>query len=313
MARRSEAVVSIAAACAAGARRASAQTTPPIRFGCSPAGESFYLPIYAQEEGEFRRAGLNVELVTFGTSGAIVEAALGNAIDVGLCDIPGAANAYNRGFPIAIFAGGAAYDSDNNGVLLCTLPDSALRTAKDLEGSSIGVVVLASVSSLAVTAWLQAGGADLGKIKMVELPYTTMVAALRRKDIAAAQMAEPVLSQALAGKDVRPIARPFDAIAKRFFISATFSTRQWLAANQPLARRLAAALDNAARWANAHTRETADIVSRGTRIPLEIVNGMARWRFTTLDRALIQPVLDTAYRYKQIPKLTNAADITASV
>jgi ABC-type nitrate/sulfonate/bicarbonate transport system substrate-binding protein len=73
-----------------------------IRFGYSLAGESYYQPYYAAEQGLFRRAGLNVELVNFATSGAIIQAALANAIDVGFCDVPGAANAYIRGFPIGI-------------------------------------------------------------------------------------------------------------------------------------------------------------------------------------------------------------------
>jgi NitT/TauT family transport system substrate-binding protein len=304
--------LALLAACAVRPLAAGAQTVA-VRFGYSQAAESYYQPYYADDQGFFKRAGLNIELVNFPTSGAIIAAALGNAIDVGLCDVPGAANAYQRGFPIAYFAGGAIYETDNAGTLLCTLPDSPIRVAKDLEGQSVGVAVLASVSSLGVRAWLESNGADVAKVKLFELPFPTMFAAMQRKDLAAALIAEPTLSGLLQRKDVRVVARAFDAIAKAFFISACFSTRPWLAANPDVARRIAAALNETARWANAHRPETATIVSKGSGIPLEVVTTMVRVRFAPLDAGLVQPVLDAAARYRQIPKPTAAAEILARV
>jgi NitT/TauT family transport system substrate-binding protein len=290
---------------------ASAQSAAPIRLGYSSAGEGFYEPLYASEQGLFAKAGLNVELIRIQTSTALIEAALANAIDVGFCDAPGAANAYIRGFPIAFMAGGALYETNNAGTLLCTLPESPIRSAKDLVGQSIGVIVLGSVSSLGVTAWLEANGVDLSSVKLFELPFTTMVPALRRGTIAAALIAEPALSQALGRKDVRVLAHAYDAIAKSFFIAACFSTRPWIAANPDAAHRLAATLDEAGRWANGHHPETAAIVSQGSGIPLDVVRGMVRLRFAPLEARFIQPVLDAAARYHLISRPTSAADILA--
>lgn len=302
-------VLGLAAATAVARPTPASAQTAPIRFGYSLAGESYYLPLYAEQLGFFKQAGLAIELVNFATSGAIIAAALGNAIDVGFCDVPGAANAFNRGFPIAYFAGGAVYETNNAATLLCVLPDSPIKTAKDFEGQSIGVAVLASVSSLGVNAWLDSNGADVSKVKLYELPFASMAAALQRKDLAGAFIAEPVLSQVLAGKDVRVLAHAYDAIAKTFFISATFATKPWIAANRDAARRIAQVIDQAAVWANAHRAETAPIVSNGSRIPLDIVKGMTRIRYLPLDAALVQPVIDAGVRFRQIAKPVNAADI----
>jgi NitT/TauT family transport system substrate-binding protein len=302
-----------AAALAGRARAVSAQGAAPIRLGYSSAGEGFYEPLYASDQGLFAKAGLNVEMIRIQTSTALIQAALANAIDVGFCDPPGAANAFIRGFPIAYIAGGALYETKNAGTLLCTLPESPIRSAKDLVGQSIGVIVLGSVSSLGVAAWLEAGGVDVSSVKLYELPFTTMVAALRRGTIAAALIAEPVLSQALDRKDVRVLAHAYDAIAKSFFIAACFSTRPWITANPEVARKLAATLDEAGRWANGHHEQTATIVANGSGIPLDVVRGMVRLRFAPLDARLVQPVLDAAARNHLISRPTNAAEILASV
>lgn len=299
-----------AAALAARARPLAAQNAP-IRLGYSTAGEGFYEPLYASDQGLFAKAGLDVELIRIQTSTALIQGALANAIDVGYCDAPGAANAVIRGFPLAFIAGGALYETGNAGTLLCTLPESPVRSAKDLVGQSIGVIVLGSVSSLGVTAWLQENGVDPASVKLYELPFTTMVAALRRGAIAAALVAEPVLSQALGRKEVRVLAHAYDAIAKSFFISACFSTRPWIAANPDAARRLAAALEEGGRWANGHHAQTASIVATGSSIPIEVVRAMVRLRFAPLEGRFVQPVLDAAARYHLISRPVSAAEIIA--
>jgi len=294
-------------------RPASAQALTTIRFGGSPFGETYYLPYFASDLGFFARAGLQVEFSNFTGAGLIIQAALGNAIDVGQCDVLGAANVYNRGFPLAYFAGGGMYSSDGPTTMLCTLPDSPIRTAKDLEGGAIGVPVLASISGLGVKAWLTANGADLNQIKFYELTYATMVPAMQRKDIVAGLFGEPNLTQVQGDKSVRILARPYDAIAKTFFVAATFASRPWLSANPDLARRVAQALDDAARWANAHHTESAVTVAKGTGIPLDIVNRMTRVRFGLLDARYVQPVLDAALKYKQLQKSVSAGDIMAKI
>lgn len=168
--------------------------------------------------------------------------------------------------------------------------------------------MLASVSALGVRAWLEANGADLGQIKLVEMPYTAMIPALNRGDIATAFIAEPFFSQ--LKKDVRVWANAYDAIAKHFFITACFAPRAWIEHNRDTAARLAQAISETTFWANAHHDDTALIVSKYSKIPLEVVKAMNRVRYADLDGRLIQPVLDVAFKYKMIEKAVNAADIT---
>jgi NitT/TauT family transport system substrate-binding protein len=288
----------------ASAARAQAGT---IRLGSSTQGDSYFQAFYAVEAGFFQRAGLRVELTTFTTAGAIATALAGGALDVAWVDPILVANAFIHGVPWAFFAGGGLYSTDAPTTVLCGATNSPIRSGKDLEGKTLAVVSLNSISSLGVMAWIESTGGDLSKIKLFQTVYSTMVAALNRGDIAAAFIAEPVLSQ--VKKDVQVVSKAYDAIGKSFLINGAFSSRAWLAQNGPLARRFAQAISETTRWANTHHDETALIVSKDSGVPLEVVRGMTRVKYADLDVKLLQPVLDAASRYKAIEKPVSATDI----
>jgi len=138
-----------------------------------------------------------------------------------------------------------------------------------------------------------------------------MVPGLTRGDFGAAFIAEPFLSQVRL--DVRLFAKAFDAIAKSFLISSCFTSRAWLAQNPGIARRLVQVMDETALWANAHHDDTAGIISKDTRIPLEVVRAMNRVRYSPLQASLLQPVLNAAVKYKAIDRPVNATDIVAKL
>jgi NitT/TauT family transport system substrate-binding protein len=308
--KRSHALTVLAASAAAAPRPARAQAVT-VRLATSPFADSYLLPNYAFEQGFFKNAGINIEFANFPSAGAVGAALAGNAVDVAHADAIIVANAYNRGLPWQLFAGGGLYSGDAPTTLLCVAPTSPVRTAKDLEGKQVGVVSLASISALGVKSWLESNGANLANVKFFEINYATMVPALNRGDLAAAFIAEPFLSE--LRKDVRVLASAYDAIARAFFISTTFSTRQWLADNAATARKFAQVLDETVRWANSHHDDTAVIVSKATKLSLDTVHRMTRVRYAALDTKLVQPILDSALKYKSIEKAVNAGDLVAKL
>lgn len=296
------------AAASALAAPAVAQTPRTIRLGTSPA-DTYGEPFFALREGYFDRAGLKVEISQFSAASQIVAAVAGNALDLGLADPIQVAHPVNAGVDLAFFAGGGLYRSEVPTTLLVVAKNGPIAHARDLEGQSVAVISLASISSLAVREWLRQSGADVTKVQLIEMPFSTMAPAVVRGTVAAAFLAEPFLTDARA--DVRVLAKAYDAIAKSFYISAWFGPRDWIAKNREEVRRLTDVAYQTARWANAHPDESAPIIAEYTKIPLERVREMTRATFdTTLDVRKMQPVLDVAYRYKQIQRPTRAQDIT---
>lgn len=301
----------LAGAAAAAVPRTVRAQTAKVRIGAA-VNDSYAVTYFAQDGGFFERARIDADIQPFTSAPAMVAAAAGNAIDVGMADAIQIGNAYNRGVPFGFIAAAGIYDSKQPTTYLCVAKNSSLKTAKDLEGQAVAVVAIASIGSIAFQEWLKAGGADPSKVKMLELPFSTMGPAVARGSVAAAMIAEPFLSSSKS--DVRELADPQSTIAKTFFLSGSFASRDWVNANRDVAKRLVAALQAAAAWSNTHRDDTAPMLTKYAKLDIETIRGMTRATFaTSLDPRQMQPVLDIALRYNELTKPVRAQDLIITV
>jgi NitT/TauT family transport system substrate-binding protein len=304
------AALALTASVALAPRAARAQTST-IRIG-APASDSFAIAFFAGDGGFYQRAGLDVTLSVFPGSGPVTAAVAGGALDVGLTDLVQLANAYNRGVPLGALAGGARYAREGSTTELCVAKTSTIRNAKDFEGQTLGVITLASISAVALRAWLTQHGADTQKVKFVEMPFAEMAPAIARGQVAGAYVAEPVMSQVLP--ELRIIGSPYDAIAGNFLISLWFSSHAWIVNNRDAAHRLVRAIGEAAKWANANHDLTLPMLVKYAKLDPDKTAGMRRARYeTSLDRRLLQPVLDIAATYHAIEKPVPANGVIAQI
>ena len=143
-----------AATAAAWAAPLRAQTTAPVvRMGTILA-DSFAQPFYALDAGFLERAGINGQVTVFGGSGAISTAVASGAIDLGLCDAVVIANGIIHGVPFATIAGSGLFRGTEPTGFLCVDKTSALKDPKELNGKSISVPSLGSLTTLAIQEWL---------------------------------------------------------------------------------------------------------------------------------------------------------------
>jgi ABC-type nitrate/sulfonate/bicarbonate transport system substrate-binding protein len=293
------------------ARTARSQSVPTVRIGCN-ATDLYFQPYIAQDYGFFTRAGLTAPITPFANGAANAQAVIANATDVGPADMIQIANAYNRGIGLAFFAGSGYFETRAPTIQLCVGKASTYASPKDLEGGTIAVVAVKSLSEAIVREWLRKNGVDAGKIKLYELPYAEMSAALERSTVTAAFIGEPFLTA--AKNDVRIIASPNDAVASTFYLSAWFGRRDWIEANLDTVRKLRAAFYETARWANTHHDETATTLAKYAKVDPALTHAMNRISYaTSLDPKLMQPVLDIAVRYGLIERPVRAQDLIAEV
>jgi len=136
-----------------------------------------------------------------------------------------------------------------------------------------------------------------------------MGAALQTGRIDLAVMVEPFVS-AEKQQGGRVIGDALAGIAPRFMITGWFARDGWIEDHQDLAARFAAAIKEAAEWANAHPQESAAILARHSSIPADVASTMGRARFgTVLDPQMIKPVLDAAVRYGALDTPLDANEI----
>jgi len=289
-------------------RRAGAQAAlPTIRIGLVTA-DTYAEAFYGDEAGIFRSNGFAVDIKPLGNSAAIAAAMVGGTLDVGVGSPSQVAAARENGLPFYFFAPSALFAAEAPTTVLMVAKNSPVSRAADLSGKTIAVENLKSLPQLSVSAWMLKNGVDPAGVKYVEIPTFSMAGALEGGRVDAAVIGEPGV--AAARPTCRQIASPFEAIARRFYISAWFSTKAWLDANPALARRFVTAIGQTAVWANAHQKETAVILERVTKMQPEQLVSMVRARYgEKMDPSLMEPLLGLALKNGLLPAPISAKEM----
>ena len=285
---------------------APAQQTQTLHVATTPIDLGAEV-LYAKDRGFFAKAGLDVQVELMSSGAAIAAGVASGSLDVAQANIVSLASAHERGLPFVIVAPAGLYVSGEPTTSLVVAKTSAVRSARDLENKTIAINGLRNITQIGADAWIAAHGGDTAKVRYVELPFPQMAAALATGRVDAAVIAEPELSDALAG-GARALAQPYTAIADRFLIGGWFVTRPWARAHPEQLRRFAAAIVEAGRWANGHRSESARILEKYTKV--HVSAGMRRAVYADrLDAAQVQPLVDAAAKYGSLRAAFPAAEL----
>lgn len=290
---------------------ALAQSAPRTAITVSAVTPADTLPFYyAVQKGMFERAGLDLTIIPSTSGGTSILAVAGGAAQFGYSNVLSLSQAYLKGLPIAMIVPGAEYTSAAANVKIAVSPDSPVRTAKDLEGKVVSVTGLHDLLAIGTLAWLDKNGADPSKVKFVEISPASMFAALQQKRIDAAAMYEPYLSAAEASGGIRTIAKPYDSIAPRFMSAAWFGNSTWMKEHRDAALRFAQVMNQAQEYTNAHYEELVPLIAEFSKLPVETLRKVPVVRvLPTLQGPLLQPLIDLATKYKELPSSFRAQEI----
>ena len=286
-----------------------AQSALAIRVATAP-DEDCVACLYAISNGLFRKAGLDVTLTSTSSGAAISSAIAGGSIDIGKASLLGLIAGHVHGLPFTIVAPAALYVSGAPISGTIVRADSPIKTAKDLAGKTVSVQSLKGILQIVTMNWIDTHGGDSSTVKFIELPPASVAPALAAGRIDAATFTNPSLAAALATKQTRLFAWPFDSIGKRFLMAGYFCTSDYAAKNADAVARFARVVVEAAAYTNAHPAETVDMVAKFTSVAPDDVAHMTRVTCgTKLDPKDIQPVVDIAAKYNIIPSRFDAREM----
>jgi NitT/TauT family transport system substrate-binding protein len=235
-------------------------------------------------------------------------AAAGGALDMGCANVGAQANAHVKGLPFSMIAGGGNYSTNSPTTVLAVSKNSPLKTAKDLNGKTIGVSTLRDLQQASVMKWVDMNGGDSATLKFIEIPVPEMAPALTAGRVDGACELEPSLTY--SKNEIRIFGKCYDAISKNLTITTHFANNAWLDAHPAAAHAFIDAIRKTAQWANTNQAAAATILERVSKIPAATVGQMNRVVFgETLDVATIQPVIDATAQYKFIAKTFPVADM----
>jgi NitT/TauT family transport system substrate-binding protein len=237
--------------------------------------------------------GANANFAFFGNGAAALAAVAGGALDLAYANVLAIATAHQRGIPFVIVAPGPLYQSNTPASETAVAQNSPLRTARDLNGKTIGVTSISGLEQLGLMAWIDRNGGDSKTVKFVELPYPLMATALEQGRIDAAAMGELFLQS--AGTGIRPFASTLDGIAPSFMIGAWIATVDFASRNAAVVQRFQAAIERTGGQINANPSAYVTTIADFTKLQPALVQRMLF--ATSLDTSTIQPVCDVAVRY----------------
>ncbi len=281
----------------------------PLRIGAT-ANDSFAEAYYAHDEGFFTKAGVPVEITTFNNGAAVSTAVASGALDIGISSVITLANAVLHGVPFVYIAGGGLYNAAAPTIVLCVAKDAPIKNASEFVGQTIAVSGIKDITHLATVAYLTKSGVDASAVKIIEMPFSQMAAALKRGTVSGAIISEPSLS---AGVDeVRVFAKPFEVIGKRFMIGGWFATTDWVKKNPAAAHRFATVIYETARWANANRERSAPILQRYSKISSAAIARMTRVSYAeNLTPDAIDATLELAARERFTERAVRGSEMIA--
>jgi NitT/TauT family transport system substrate-binding protein len=284
------------------------QTLTTVNVGIIPIDVDANV-YYAQDLGLFAKAGLNVQIQPLGSGPALAQAVQGGAIDFGASNVATLAIAKSRGLPFRFVTPAAVVEPGKPTTdVVMVLKDSPIAPGPSINGTTIAINGLKDLQELEARSWIDKFGGDNTTVKFVEVPFPAMGGALQEKRVDVIFPTEPfTTADAGIGKT---IGHAFDGIGPRLMILGWFSSESYLAAHADTAAKFANAVRQASAWANTHQTESAAMLVSHTKVTADVAAKMVRAVYgTTLEPALLTPVLNGALKYGLLTQPIAAADL----
>ena len=277
--------------------------TTKVKVGVLPI--SNVAPLYlGVQKGYFKEEGLEIEPSPAQSGNEIVTAMVSGDLQFAFLGYVPATSARAQGLPIKLIANadnGAESDKDE-WTLIMVEKGSAIKSVEDLAGKTIAVNALKGVGEVVIKAALEKQGVDPNSIKLLEVPFPEMPAALEGKRVDAIWAPEPFLTSVM-GKGGRGIEAPLTTLGAKFPNATYATTEQYLGKNKDVVERFARAMNKSSDYASEHPEEARATIPQFTKIPAEVAKKirLPLWP-TEIDREQLQQLVDFAVKYKVIEK-----------
>lgn len=282
-----------------------------VRVSSNPVNDVTPL-IYAQNNGLFKNAGLDVSLQKATNGSAVAAALAGGAIDIGKVSSTAIITAHAHGIPLTIIFPDRLHTFGNDSESqIVVSPDSPIRTGRDLNGKTISVGAIKDSTWIGARLFVDAAGGDSTTVKFIELPFSAVTAAVLAKRVDAGVSNAPYLKDDVRAGKVRALGDLLGALGPHFLETAWVATADYIAKNRDTVAKFVRVIHDAQVWCNAHVSEAGDLTSAFTGIDRATVAATKTIFATESDPREMQPYVTACAKYEIIPKSFDAAELYA--
>jgi NitT/TauT family transport system substrate-binding protein len=245
-----------------------------ITVGVVPVAD--VAPLYLGiQKGFFEAEGLEVTVKNVQGAAAAVPLLLNGEMQFSYGAFQPVIAAAAANVPVVYAAGGivraASADEDFSAIIV--KPDSPIKTIKDLEGHSLAINALRGGPDLVSRLAVEAEGADIDKVKLVEVPLPETIATLERGNVDAAYVAEPFRVQALKA-GYRSIGAPSYLGSPEGSTSGYFTVKPFVERDRATVDAFARAMHKSAEYAQANLDEVRAEIVKYTKLDAAVVAEM---------------------------------------
>jgi NitT/TauT family transport system substrate-binding protein len=248
--------------------------TTTIRVGTLPIANAaaMYLGI---QEGFFEEEGLEVEQTVAQTGNEIITGMVAGDYDVGFVGYISAGIAAARGVPVCVLTASDATGTtpEDDWQVLVAAGDSPIASAADLEGKTISVNGLGGVAEVMLKAAMDKEGADWRTVKLIEVPFPEVPAAVAAGRIDAGYTSEPFVTTVL-DQGGKVAYAPQSEIGPEY-PNGSYATSQQLFEQKPeMMEKFEAAMTKSLDFARDNPDAIREIIPTYTKIPVDVAGRM---------------------------------------
>lgn len=186
---------------------ASGENDSDLRVGSAPSLAALSLQ-GAQANGDFKKNGLNVEIVANKSANDAVPQLLNGGMDIAQMDMITFLKARTEGMPLQIVAGAGEQTTNGeagemSGAGVVANPDSNIEGPLDLVGHKVGVPAIKTQTWMNIRAAVDEAGGDSSQIEFVEVPTAQTIDLVNRGQVDASTPSEPLQSSSIAEGKVK--------------------------------------------------------------------------------------------------------------
>jgi NitT/TauT family transport system substrate-binding protein len=244
-------------------------------------------PMYlGMEKGFFEAEGLKIKPQVGEGGAALIPSLVSGDAQFAFVGVIPAITAVAQDVPIKIVTSSddAAATEEKDWQTLVVPEGSPIKGVEDLPGKTIAVNALRGLAEVVISRSLEKQGVDYEAVKLLEVPFPEMPAALEQGRVDAALLTEPFLSAVLAESGTQ-IDAPSVETVPNFPNGVYVSSEQYIAENGDVVERFARAMNKSLEYADANPEEVRRIVPTYTETPEEAAQQM---RLPVFDAELDQ-------------------------
>jgi NitT/TauT family transport system substrate-binding protein len=284
-----------------------------LKVGTLPIANA--APLYIGiDKGFFAQEKLRIEPQVGEGGNQIITTIVSGDNQFGFIGVLPAIVARSKGLPIKVVSAndqGAKEQQDSFQVLMVA-KGSPVEDAKDLAGKTIAVNALKGVAEVSIKASLAKQGVDPGSIKLLEVPFPEMPAALEDGRVDAILATEPFLTQVLEAGG-RQVDAPFESIAPDLINGVYVTSEEYIDKNPDVVDRFVRAMNRSVEYAAAHPDEVRGSLPAFTAIKPALAEEIRLPSLDAeIDRGSIELNADLALRYRIIERAPTVEELVRS-